>query len=172
MDRRCSDPERDVADRAQRPAPTQSRREADGCRIRSRHKRRSANQLIRRPKHPSDPRNSRLVELRAYAIWVGHGRPTGRRVNRSRRRTGTRPKRQILDEVKARAFKIWEKQGRPTGRPATPSGKRTCEPPKLELLKETEEELLRHPTRLASSGSFRQRPTRQWNTRSEGVHGS
>ena len=72
----------------------------------------------------------RLVELRAYAIWVGQGRPTGVAGERVKEANWKEAEVQIETELRGRAFKIWVKQGRPTARPGTPSRTRICDRPR------------------------------------------
>ncbi len=88
---------------------------------------------------------NRLVELRAYAIWVGQGRPTGMAGELVKEANWKEAEGQIATELLGRAFKIWEKQGRPTGAAGVAVKEKNMRTAEAELLKETEEELIRHP---------------------------
>ena len=87
----------------------------------------------------------RLVELRAYVIWIVQGRPTGPAGEAVKEENWQNAERQITNEVKARAYEIWNQQGRPTG----PAGEAVCDKnmraAEAALLKETEEEMRLHP---------------------------
>jgi eukaryotic-like serine/threonine-protein kinase len=104
-------------------------------------------------KPPDPPANAperspeflRLVQLRAYAIWVKRGRPTGRAGESVKEANWLEAERQVLNEVKARAFKIWDQQGRPTAAAGEAVRERNMRAAEAQLLKETEEELRRHP---------------------------
>ncbi len=87
----------------------------------------------------------RLVELRAYAIWVAQGRPKGVEGDRARDVNWQKAQRQIEAEVKARAFDIWVRQGRPTGPAGDAVKEKNMRDAQTELLKETDRDLLRHP---------------------------
>jgi len=92
------------------------------------------------------PEFKRLVQLRAYAIWVKRGRPTGRAGESVKEANWLEAERQILNEVKARAFQIWDRQGRPTAAAGEAVREQNMRAAEAQLLKETEEELRRHPT--------------------------
>jgi eukaryotic-like serine/threonine-protein kinase len=91
------------------------------------------------------PELHRLVELRAYVIWVKGGRPTGRAGELVQKKNWHKAETQILDEVKQRAFKIWDQQGRPTGAAGEAVREKNMRAAEAQLLKETEDELRRHP---------------------------
>jgi eukaryotic-like serine/threonine-protein kinase len=91
------------------------------------------------------PEYNRLVELRAYAIWVGRGRPTGLAGELVKEKNWNEAEGQIESEVKCRAFTIWVKQGSPTGPAGDAVREVNMRIAEKELLKETEIELLRHP---------------------------
>ncbi len=97
------------------------------------------------------PELSRLVEHRAYRIWVDQGSPGGKRGEEVREQNWHTAERQIDAEVDQRAFQYWVDQGRPLG----DSGEAVREPNRRRaeaaLLKETEEELRRPPVRTDSS---------------------
>ncbi|HEX3448949.1 MAG TPA: DUF2934 domain-containing protein, partial [Isosphaeraceae bacterium] len=105
------------------------------------------------PKKPAQPPApseqsadfKRLVELRAYMIWIRRGRPMGPAGDAVKEENWLEAERQITREVKARADVMWDQQGRPSG----PAGEAVCEKnmrtAAAALLKETEEELRRHP---------------------------
>jgi eukaryotic-like serine/threonine-protein kinase len=86
-----------------------------------------------------------LVKLRAYAIWVGMGRPEGLEGERVRDENWHNAERQIETEVTARAYTIWVKQGRPDGAAGAAVRDKNMRSAEAELLKETEENLIRHP---------------------------
>jgi eukaryotic-like serine/threonine-protein kinase len=107
-------------------------------------------QVPQKPAQPPAPSEQsadfkRLVELRAYVIWIRRGRPTGPAGDAVKEENWLEAERQITNEVKARAHVIWDQQGRPSG----PAGDAVCEKnmrtAAAALLKETEEELRRHP---------------------------
>ncbi len=91
------------------------------------------------------PAFKRLVQLRAYAIWVKRGRPAGRAGEAVKEANWLEAEREILDEVKARAFEIWDQQGRPTDAAGEAVREKNMRDAAAELLKETEEELRRNP---------------------------
>jgi len=87
----------------------------------------------------------RLVQLRAYKIWVKRGRlkgPVGASVKEA---NWLEAERQIVAEVKARAFQIWEIQGRPTGAAGEAVREKNMRAAEAQLLTETETDLRRHP---------------------------
>ncbi len=88
---------------------------------------------------------NRLVTLRAYAIWVGQGRPEGLAGDRVREENWHTAERQIETEVTGRAFTIWVKQGRPMGAAGAAVRDKNMRVAEAELLKETEDDLNRHP---------------------------
>ena len=90
----------------------------------------------------------RLVELRAYVIWVNRGRPTGQAGESVKEKNWLEAERQILRKSKP-GFKIWDQQGRPTGEAGEAVREKNMRAAEAPLLKETEEEMRRHPTRLA-----------------------
>ncbi len=87
------------------------------------------------------PAFKRLVELRAYTLWVKRGRPTGRAGEAVREANWIEAERQILAEVKARAFKIWDQQGRPNGAAGEAVREKNMRSAETQLLSETETEL-------------------------------
>jgi eukaryotic-like serine/threonine-protein kinase len=91
------------------------------------------------------PEFKRLVELRAYAIWVHRGRPTGLAGEAVKEENWLEAERQIRNEIKARAFQLWDKQGRPTGEAGEAVREKNTRAAEAELLEETEDELRRHP---------------------------
>ena len=91
------------------------------------------------------PEFNRLVELRAYAIWVGLGRPTGLAGELVKEKNWHEAEGLIETEVKCRAFAIWVKQGSPTGPAGDAVREENMRIAEQELLKETETELHRHP---------------------------
>jgi serine/threonine protein kinase len=91
------------------------------------------------------PEFRRLVELRAYTIWVKRGRPKGRAGEAVKEKNWLEAERQIRDEVKARAYKIWDEQGRPTAEAGEAVKEANMRAAATQLLKETEEDLRRHP---------------------------
>jgi serine/threonine protein kinase len=82
----------------------------------------------------------KLVELRAYTIWVEHGRPEGEEEN-----NWLEAERETLDRVKKRAFELWKKQGRPKDEAGAAVRDKNIRDSISELLKKTDEELRRHP---------------------------
>ncbi len=91
------------------------------------------------------PEFQRLVELRAYVIWVNCGRPTGKAGESVKEKNWLEAERQILDEVKARAFTIWVQQGRPSGAAGEAASEKNMRAAEAQLLTETEEDMNRHP---------------------------
>jgi eukaryotic-like serine/threonine-protein kinase len=91
------------------------------------------------------PELNRLVELRAYAIWVGLGRPNGLAGELVKEKNWNEAERLIETEVKRRAFAIWVKQGSPIGPAGDAVREENMRIAEKELLKETEIELRRHP---------------------------
>jgi eukaryotic-like serine/threonine-protein kinase len=91
------------------------------------------------------PEFQRLVELRAYAIWVAQGRPEGVAGELVREKNWTEAETKITSEIKCRAFAIWDKQGRPTGPAGEAASEKNMREAERVMLKETEDELLRHP---------------------------
>jgi hypothetical protein len=91
------------------------------------------------------PEFRRLVELRAYTIWVKRGSPKGRAGDLVRDKNWSEAERQILNEVEKRAFKIWVQQGRPKAAAGEAVREKNMRAAETQLLKETEEELRRHP---------------------------
>jgi serine/threonine protein kinase len=87
----------------------------------------------------------RLIQLRAYQIWVKAGRPRGTQGTSVKEANWLGAERQILDEVKARAFKIWVSQGRPEGAAGEAVREKNMRAAEAQLLKETETEMRRHP---------------------------
>ena len=88
---------------------------------------------------------NRLVELRAYTIWVEQGRPTGLAGERVKEANWHEAERQIEKEVTDRAFAIWDKQGRPSGAAGDAVRDKNMQAAEAELLDETEDDLNRHP---------------------------
>ena len=88
---------------------------------------------------------TRLVELRAYLIWVRSGRPTGKAGEAVKEKNWLEAERQIHDEVEHRAFQIWVNQGRPTGEAGESARELNRRLAESELLEETEAELRRNP---------------------------
>jgi len=88
---------------------------------------------------------SKLIELRAYAIWVKRGRPTGRAGESVKLPNWLAAEREVQNEVKARAFKLWDQQGSPTGAAGEAVREKNMRAAETALLAETEEELRRHP---------------------------
>jgi serine/threonine protein kinase len=91
------------------------------------------------------PEFKRLVQLRAYTIWVNRGRPTGPEGEAVKEANWLEAENQILSEVKLRAFEIWNQQGRPTDDAGEAVREKNMRAAETQLLKETEEELRRHP---------------------------
>ena len=91
------------------------------------------------------PDFKRLVQLRAYVIWVERGRPKGRAGEAVKEKNWLEAERQIQDEVGDRAFKIWEKQGSPTAAAGEAVREKNARTAETQLLKETEEEMRRNP---------------------------
>jgi serine/threonine protein kinase len=103
---------------------------------------------LKQPEKPApvrSPEFNRLVELRAYAIWVGHGRPTGLAGELVKEKNWNEAEGLIETEVKRRAFAIWVKQGSPIGPAGDAVREENMRSAAKELLKETEAELRRHP---------------------------
>lgn len=91
------------------------------------------------------PELQRLIELRAYVIWVKKGSPTGQAGESVKEANWLEAERQIIDDVKARAFTIWDRQGRPSGAAGEAVREKNMRAAEAQLLKETLEELRRHP---------------------------
>jgi hypothetical protein len=88
---------------------------------------------------------TRLIELRAYKIWVESGRPKGAAGEAAKVRNWTEAERQIGDEVKARAYQFWQNQGCPVGAAGEAVREKNLRTAEVELLQETEAELSRNP---------------------------
>jgi eukaryotic-like serine/threonine-protein kinase len=88
---------------------------------------------------------TKLVEKRAYKLWVDRGRPEGPEGEAMKEKNWLDAESQILDEVKARAFKIWDQQGRPAEAAGETVRELNMRAAEAQLLKETEEEFRRHP---------------------------
>lgn len=110
--------------------------------------------LVPVPQKPAEPPAAppersadfkRLVELRAYVIWIGQGRPTGPAGEAVKEENWQKAERQITDEVKARAYEIWNQQGRPTGPAGEAVSDKNMRAAEAALRKETEEEMRRNP---------------------------
>lgn len=91
------------------------------------------------------PEFKRLVELRAYMIWLKRGSPKDRAGDLVREKNWFEAERQISKEVELRAFRIWEQQGRPSAAAGEAVREKNMRAAASQLLKETEEELRRHP---------------------------
>jgi hypothetical protein len=91
------------------------------------------------------PEFKKLVELRAYVIWVESGRPTGEEGEAAKEKNWLEAENQIMDQVKARAFKIWNQQGRPTDAAGEAVREKNMRVAEAQVLKETEEEMRRNP---------------------------
>ncbi len=87
----------------------------------------------------------RLMELRAYKIWVERGRLKGKAGESMKEKNWLEAERQILEEVEARAFKIWDEQGRPAAAAGEAVRELNMRAAEVQLLKETEDEFRRHP---------------------------
>jgi eukaryotic-like serine/threonine-protein kinase len=91
------------------------------------------------------PEFKRLVELRAYSIWVKGGRLKDTDDDSVSKKNWLEAEKQILSEVECRAFEIWNKQGRPTEAAGEAVREKNMRAAEAQLLKETEEELRRRP---------------------------
>jgi eukaryotic-like serine/threonine-protein kinase len=91
------------------------------------------------------PEFQRLVEKRAYVIWVECGRPTGEAGEAVKEKNWLKAEQQIVDAVKARAFTIWVQQGRPSGAAGEAVSEQNMRTAEAQLLEETEKEMRRHP---------------------------
>lgn len=81
---------------------------------------------------------TRLVELRAYAIWVRQGRPEGEAGKAVEVKNWLEAESQIRDEVEARAYQLWERQGRPEGPAGESVREKNVLAAEAELLEEAE----------------------------------
>ncbi len=91
------------------------------------------------PKAPERSRAfTRLVELRAYAIWDREGRPTGPAGEAVKVKNWLEAERQVRNEVGTRAYRIWERQGRPTGAAGEAVREENLRAAEAELLEEAE----------------------------------
>jgi hypothetical protein len=88
---------------------------------------------------------TRLVELRAYTIWVKSGSPVGEAGEAVKEANWLRAEREVEDEVKARAFKMWDQQGRPAAAAGEAVREKNMRAAEAQLLKETEEFMRRNP---------------------------
>jgi hypothetical protein len=111
--------------------------------VRSKDARKSPDPSAKAPER--SPELKRLVELRAYAIWVKRGRPMGQAGEAVKEANWLEAERQVLDEVTARAFKLWNQQGCPTAEAGEAVREMNMRDAAAQLLKETEAELRRHP---------------------------
>ena len=99
------------------------------------------------PGNPAErsPEFKRLVELRAYKLWVDRGRLEGPEGDAMKEKNWLDAESQILEELKARAFKLWDQQGRPSGAAGETVRQLNMRTAEAQLLKETEDEFRRHP---------------------------
>jgi len=118
--------------------------------------RKPADATVKAPQQ--SPEFKRLVQLRAYQLWVKSGRPTGRAGEAMKETNWVKAERRVLDEVTARAFKIWDEQGRPTGAAGEAVREKNMRAAEAQLLKEIETELRLHP--VASVRAFCRRQVR------------
>jgi serine/threonine protein kinase len=88
---------------------------------------------------------TRLVERRAYAIWVRQGRPEGKEGKAVELKNWLEAESQVRDEVGARAYRIWERKGRPEGAAGEAVREKNLREAEDELLKETEGEGIPRP---------------------------
>jgi hypothetical protein len=86
------------------------------------------------------PEFKQLVSLRAYTIWVLHGRPQG-----EEEENWLEAEHEMLARVKNRAFEIWKKQGEPKDAAGEAVRDENMRAAIAQVLKETDEELRRHP---------------------------
>ena len=91
------------------------------------------------------PQRRRLVSLRAYAIWVARGRPTGPPGEVMEKENWAEAERQIDQDIKARAYELWVRQGRPEGAAGVAVSEKNMMAAESELLREMENEMDRHP---------------------------
>jgi serine/threonine protein kinase len=88
---------------------------------------------------------NRLIELRAYQIWVKRGRPTGRAGEAVKNANWLEAERLVLEEIKNKAFQIWDRQGRPSGAAGEAVSEKNMRAAESALLKETEAAMRRNP---------------------------
>jgi serine/threonine protein kinase len=88
---------------------------------------------------------TRLIELRAYALWVKRGSPTGRAGQAAQLPNWLDAEREVVNQVKLRAYDYWVKQGRPTGPAGEAVSEKNMRAAESALLEETEAEMRRHP---------------------------
>lgn len=86
-----------------------------------------------------------LVELRAYVIWVEHGRPMGRAGDAVREANWLAAETEILRKVKDRAYRIWVQQGCPKAEAGEAVREKNMRAAEAELLKDTLEEMRKNP---------------------------
>jgi hypothetical protein len=94
------------------------------------------------------PRSSefnKLIELRAYRIWVDVGSPKGKLGEAVKEKNWAEAEKQVNAEVEARAFQFWQQQGCPIGPPGEDASKKNRHLAEIQLLQETEDEFSRHP---------------------------
>jgi eukaryotic-like serine/threonine-protein kinase len=91
------------------------------------------------------PELKRLVELRAYLIWVKAGRVKDTDDASVSKRNWLEAEKQIQSEVERRAFEIWNQQGKPANEAGEAVREKNMRAAEAQLLKETEEEFRRHP---------------------------
>ena len=91
------------------------------------------------------PEFKRLIELRAYLIWVKAGRIKDTDDGSVSKKNWLEAEKQIQIEVEQRAFEIWTKQGKPAKEAGEAVREKNMRAAEAQLLKETEEEFRRHP---------------------------
>ncbi len=94
----------------------------------------------------TSPELRKLVELRAYKIWVDVGSPTGKLGEAVKDRNWADAEKQIKAEVDARAYQLWVQQGSPVGPDGESASKRNRHEAVIQLLKEIEQQSRRSPT--------------------------
>jgi serine/threonine protein kinase len=90
------------------------------------------------PRPPRTPEFHKLVELRAYKLWLEEGRPAGTAV---KERNWTEAERQIEELVAARAYELWVSQGSPSGAAGEAVREQNQRKAVAQLLEETERAL-------------------------------
>jgi hypothetical protein len=86
------------------------------------------------------PELTKLIQLRAYKIWIDLGRPSGKAGEAVKERNWMQAEKRVEMDVNARAFQLWERQGRPTGAEGEAAGRKNRHDAEVQLLNETEEE--------------------------------
>jgi eukaryotic-like serine/threonine-protein kinase len=103
---------------------------------------------VAEPSPPArSPQLTKLIELRAYRIWIDLGRPTGKAGKAVELKNWVEAEKQVNKEIDIRAFQFWDQQGRPTGPEGDAASEKNRRLAEMQLLQETEDEFRRKSIR-------------------------